>query len=556
MADPNIAKRLLEFSRLFAAGDHGAALAVIDPLVAENPADGRMLWSRARTLEKLERYGEALAAAKRVLELRPALAAAWVMRAELGVEEEDYDPEPDLRRAIALDPRLGRARYVLAMLIHGDEGKQDEARAQMDAAIELDPTLHEAFAARGGWSRIEAWTDQAPPGDDDPGVFETFTGMRIKRAHLERALADFDRAIAVKALPNYRFARADLLHRLQRFDEALAVLDELLAELPKDHALHALAQDARKRSENEGGGERYEAAKMLIDALVTTPRTERETLQYDQAAAIIRSVAQGMRSGKSIPEAMEAFVSDSPEDLAAVSIAWQIMQMAQEAPPQYEPANAADFPGHQRSHEKKATRQLAKLGFRKLGDFDPVHLAVTLARRQMLSLYVRDDGEASAAAFSLKPKWPGFTGWVLMTLKGLYRTTDVVELETTFLDGTTLSTNNAGDMGAFKYGPTIIQVKLARGTSAARIYEVHAQRVKEHAAAHPGIAIRKVRTFEEVSAQQARMTQAKNAYRRSIGFVSDEELRTMMGPQYDGLSGKVREKLAAMADQAEVPAET
>ena len=30
----------------------------------------------------------------------------------------------------------------------------------------------------------------------------------------------------------------------------------------------------------------------------------------------------------------------------------------------------------------------------------------------------------------------------------------------------------------------------------------------------------------------------------------------MMGPQYDGLSGKVREKLAAMADQAEVPAET
>jgi tetratricopeptide (TPR) repeat protein len=379
--------------------------------------------------------------------------------------------------------------------------------------------------------------------------------MRIKRTHLERALADFDRAIAVKPLPNYRFARADLLHRLQRFDEALAALDELLAELAPDHALYSLAVDARKRSENEGRGERDEAARRLIDALEDTPEKERGTLQYDQAAAVIRSVAQGMRAGKTIPEAMEGFVSDSPEDLAAVSIAWQILQMAQEASPHYEPANAAGFPPHQQAHERKATKQLAKLGFTKLGDFDPVHLAVTLARKQMLTLYVRDDGEATAAAFSLKPKWPGFMGWVLMTLKGLYRATNVVEFETSFADGTMISTNNAGDLGAFNYGPTFIQVKLPRGTPAQGIYEVHASRVKAHAAKHPDVAIRKLRTFEEVSAQQAEMTKAKNAYRRSIGFVSDEELRRMMGTQYDSLSAKVREKLALMAEQAEVPSE-
>jgi tetratricopeptide (TPR) repeat protein len=492
---------------------------------------------------------------KRVLELREGFAPAWVMRAELGEEEGDFDPEPDLRRAIALDPKLGRARYVLALLLHAEEGKEDESRAQMDAAIELDPTLHEAFAARGGWSRIEAWTDQAEEGAGGDGVFKTFTGMRIKRAHLERALADFERAIAVKPLPSYRFARADLLHRLQRFDEALAELDGLLAELPAEHPLHTLAADARKRSEGQGGGERDEAAKMLIDALEGTPEKERGTLEYDQASAVIRSVAQGVRSGKSIPEAMESFVPDSPEDMAAVSIAWQILQMAQEASPQYEPADPAGYPGHQRAHERKATKQLAKLGFAKLGDYEPVHLAVTLGRKQMLSLYVREDGQAGAAAFSLKPKWPGFVGWLLMALKGLYRATDVVEFETAFEDGTTLSTNNAGELGAFNYGPAFLQEKLPRGTPPASLYDVHTSRVKAHAANHPGVRILELRTIEEVSAQQARMTRAKNAYRRSIGFVSDDELRRMMGPQYDELAGKVREKLAAMAEQAEVPAE-
>jgi tetratricopeptide (TPR) repeat protein len=161
-----------------------------------------------------------------------------VLRAELGEEEGDYDPEPDLRRAVELDPRLGRARYALALLMQAEEGKDDEARALMDLAIELDPNLHEAFAARGGWSRVAAWTD-----------LDGADGSRINRAHLERALADFDRAIAIKPLPSYRFARADMLQGLERHEDAIAELDALLAELAEAHPLRALAMDARMRSE-------------------------------------------------------------------------------------------------------------------------------------------------------------------------------------------------------------------------------------------------------------------------------------------------------------------
>jgi tetratricopeptide (TPR) repeat protein len=230
MPETSTARRLLEFSRLFAAGETVAALELIDALVADHPNEGPMHWQRARTLERLERYPDARAAVKRVLELRREFAPAWVLRAELGEEEGDYDPEPDLRRAVELDPRLGRARYALALLMHDEDGKDDEARALMDLAIELDPNLHEAFAARGGWSRIDALTERP-----------------INRNHLERALADFDRAIAIKPLPSYRFAHADILQGLERYDEAIAELDGLLAELSEHHPLRALALDARGR---------------------------------------------------------------------------------------------------------------------------------------------------------------------------------------------------------------------------------------------------------------------------------------------------------------------
>lgn len=203
-------ERLSEFVRRFAEGDYEAALENVEAVIELYPNEGRLLWQRARALERLARYDEARAAVKRVLEVRQDFAPAWVMRAELGEEEGDYDPEPDLSRA-----------------------------------IEIDPRHHEAFATRAGWKRIRAWTDQPRPDDHGPGVIRTPTGLRFKRVHLEAALADFDCAIAIEPVPNYRFARADLLHTLGRYAEAVEELDRLLAAIPEEHSLHGLAADAR-----------------------------------------------------------------------------------------------------------------------------------------------------------------------------------------------------------------------------------------------------------------------------------------------------------------------
>ena len=64
-------------------------------------------------------------------------------------------------------------------------------------------------------------------------------------------MADFERAIEVTPLPGYRFARADVLHQLERYGEAVAELEVLIAVLPPVHELHGLALDARKLAEEQ-----------------------------------------------------------------------------------------------------------------------------------------------------------------------------------------------------------------------------------------------------------------------------------------------------------------
>jgi hypothetical protein len=133
--------------------------------------------------------------------------------------------------------------------------------------------------------------------------------------------------------------------------------------------------------------------------------------------------------------------------------------------------------------------------------------------------------------------------------QGQYRTNNVVELETAFSNGTVISTNNAGGISPYGQGPHFLQEKLPLGTAPAALLERHSARVKSHAALHPRHKIRVIRTLEELSKQQAEQVLAKNAYRRSIGFVSDEELRAMMGEKYDQFAPKVREKLKLMAEE-------
>jgi tetratricopeptide (TPR) repeat protein len=544
---PSPREHLARFAAHYAAGEFTDALAAVDELIAAMPGEASLLFQRARALQALERHEEARAVVKEVVAQKPGHAAAWTLRAEVGEPEgTDYDPEPDLRRAIALDPKMPRARYVLAMVLR-EKDKEEESRTQLDTSIELDPRLHEAIAFRAGCLRADAWAD--PEADEKAGIeiVSTVHGFKFRKPDLEQALADLDRATALKGVPQYKYQRADVLHALGRYDEAAAAFQALFDELPPGHALREPAMLGKKRTEGGGAGERDEIASLLEQSLATFSEKEKENLSYDQAAAMMKSAAHGIRQGKSVTESVQSFVSDSPEDMAAVSIAWQIRQMAEEPVPDYVPAEAKGFPGHQRAWAKTCDRKLARLGFEKLGDYDPVHLQASLARKQMLSLYTRGDGRIVAAAFSVRPKWPGFIAWAILTVTRKFRTAQVVEFETAFTDDTVISTSNAGGANPYEQGPHFLAEKLPAGTKPEQLLAIHERRVSEYLASHPRAVPRELRTLHEVSEQQAMQTAAKNAYRRSIGYVSEQELRSLMGDQYDEYAPRVREKLRLMA---------
>ena len=44
------------------------------------------------------------------------------------------------------------------------------------------------------------------------------------------------------------------------------------------------------------------------------------------------------------------------------------------------------------------------------------------------------------------------------------------------------------------------------------------------------------------------MRQTKNAYRRSVGYATDDELRSLLAERFDELAPKVRAQLAAIGE--------
>jgi TolB-like protein/Tfp pilus assembly protein PilF len=95
---------------------------------------------------------QAKAAAEKAVRLDPALAEAHV---SMGVVFMSYEfdwpaAETELRRAIELSPNLADAHHYYALYFAG-LGRHDEARAEMDRAVALDP-LSLMILTNAGWA--------------------------------------------------------------------------------------------------------------------------------------------------------------------------------------------------------------------------------------------------------------------------------------------------------------------------------------------------------------------------------------------------------------------
>lgn len=550
MSQPTARERLERFALELRSGDVERALEMIDVLVAEYPDQAPLHWHRARTLHVLGREDDALAAIKRVLELKPDYAPAWLMRAELAAEDADGNfPESDLRRALELDPRLARAHLLLARYLGYGE-RRDEAQSALARAIELDPQQAEAWSLRGEWQQRAAVVGFGDAGGDDPEVVRTFSGQRLSRPALLAARADFETSLGLKNDPRVRLRLARLLHDLGEFDAALAAYDAVLAVTPIDDPRRAAIVDMRAASENGGRGEHEQAARLLEEALADTDERERATLGHDLAASMIKSAAAGVRSGMTLEQALARFVSDHPDDMVAIDIAWKIYALGHEPEPDYRPSQLQDYPKFMREFAERTAATLGAQGFRVVGDYEPLHLAPQLGRPTLVRIYAAGDGITCGASYAVEPKWPGWIAFLLLKILRQWKRPRVFELETEFDDDGFLVTNNAGATNAFGYRGKVDVLALAADTAPAVVHSRHRERIERYRRDHPNATAERVDTPERILAMQARIGAAKSAWRRSIGYIEENELRQLLGAHYDRFAARVRDKLRQIVEAA------
>ncbi|HJU39427.1 MAG TPA: tetratricopeptide repeat protein [Tahibacter sp.] len=566
--------RFEAFKSAWRDGDYAAALGHIDAVLADHPLAASLHWYRANCLQRLDRVVESRAAVERVLALKPDHAAALVRQVELDDGSDDMADIDDeraskkaiaeyerrtaerrqrhiaqLRQALAIDPSLADAYFGLSQLLRyapdGEPAAPDgEADALLERAIALEPARVEFLVARADAYRMRAITRAADV--PEPERVVTFGGVAYARADLEAALRDYALCARIDGTHRYLLRMASVLHDLGRYDDALAQYDAALRLVPPDSPYRQHIVEMRARSENGGAGERDEMATMLEGLIAKGDRN----LADDQVATALLGAARAVRGGQNLGDAIAARVSESPDDFLAANIAEQILNVAFEHPPELLDVDPATFPAFQRQYAARQRKALEAAGARHVAYAEATGMTPTLGQRVMIGLYAGANGDGGIATFAMKPKWPGLVGFLMLFFTGKWKVHSLTECVTLFDDDAYLNTQYES-ISPFGYGGKIDIERLPRSTSVAALVARHAQRVDAYRQAHPHARALPTASLADADANWRRGQAIKRAYRRSIGYVTDAELRTLLGAHYDRFADKVRGKLLELAADRE-----
>jgi tetratricopeptide (TPR) repeat protein len=530
----NIESELQRVSELLDDDKAKDALQALDRLEKRHPGHPDVLWHRVLVLQSMDKNAQARSVAEGLVTQRGMSADFWQTCSYLRGDDH-ASALADLERGLALLPGHVDLLRSKALVLRSLQREQ-EARAVYDALVAGHPGDADMHLARADFLELCAW-DVA----DDADVVTDAMGVQYSRRDLQAALADHGAAVALRPQDHrLRVKRAKCLRRLGREDEAVADYDAALALLPPDSPLREFLLEQRK-SERDQMGELLERVRGDMQ-----PGKGNMTLQDQMADAMLRSVADQLKAGENFTSATEAFFSEEPDDIAATNVARNFFNMGHFPTPDLQPVQAQEFPGYMRSHCDRVQRELLAAGYRLLGDYEAVHLRATLGQRVLLRCFLSSSGRTCAAAYALRPLWPGWLNWLLLCVTGRWKTARVVDCETELADGNFVVTMNAGAMGEFEYGDAVQQNLLPLGTPVSDVLRAHAKALKALASR----SVRHMASFEDLLAMQTRLQELKNRHRQNIGYATDKEMRRLLGGQYERFAGKVRAKLALMARAA------
>jgi hypothetical protein len=159
-----------------------------------------------------------------------------------------------------------------------------------------------------------------------------------------------------------------------------------------------------------------------------------------------------------------------------------------------------------------------------LGDVENLSLKGTFNDfRTFIRLLVSPDHTICIGLFHPKPKFLiRLLIWILRIKVG--RTMDC---ESELSNGGFIVTSNGETAAKLNSPPGFDMKYFPITTDHDTLFQAHRQRLNVFLAAHPDVHGTPMRTAEEVLAMQHRMQAAKAAYRKGVGYVTEEELTRM-----------------------------
>lgn len=203
-------------------------------------------WGRGLAQASLGRPPSALADLQRASDSDPNWPKPYVERAVIYRARGELDTaKTELETAKSLAAGDAEVRWHLARVL-ADLGKTDEALAEIEAAIQIDPTIAEVYLVRGRLRVMKGRADPTGrlydearvdlglyvtyrPDDPEGWYYRGLAGAALRDE--QNAVADFGHALALA--PRYvdaRVARGNFYLTLARYDEALADFNTALAE--------------------------------------------------------------------------------------------------------------------------------------------------------------------------------------------------------------------------------------------------------------------------------------------------------------------------------------
>jgi len=419
---------------------------------------------------------------------------------------------------------------LLRISLLDDEADAANIMAELGQAIERadDPRLRAERARQ--WQRMSGTPPFEASHAEAMRWLASPPGQQHAATCIERAVADYRAALAMDDRIGWQFSLARCLLDAEQWDAAEAEysallkriedsdVDDAIKEGPLEDASHGL-QQAQSR-EVEDPSDMLDTLKQLLGAFGDSDRA-------DSLRSMLGELEETSGSLRELEAAERAELDADPDstDRRARHVAEQIARHHADTPERFAPFDATALDADTRRFHDRAQRELEALGYRHLADVEPLRNTEASGNRVMMRLLVSADASSVAASWQLA---------------NAFTTMEVVELESLLPDGRVLITNNSGAANPFESPAEIHVEALPVGTATARIDSAHRLRLGHHPAACP------LADLDAILALQERLRLTKREFARRRGWVSDAELRSMLGGSYVELGEAVRRHLGML----------